>query len=351
MTPFGTLPDGRPAHLFTLENNSGMRAEISNYGGTLVRLLAPDRYGQLADVVLGFDRCEDYAAQSAFFGCIVGRVGNRIAGGQFTLDGRTFQLAINNAPGGFPCHLHGGNLGFDKKLWLTSAHATPAGPSLICRYLSADGEEGYPGNLSVTVTYTLTAANTLRIHYMATSDQPTPVNLTNHTFFNLAGEGSGDICNHVLTLHAARYTPVSAGLIPLGHLAPVAQTPLDFTTPQPIGTRIAAPHEQLEVAGGYDHNYVIDQPDGRHVAATVYEPSSGRVLEMRTTEPGVQLYTGNFLDGSFPAKNGHRYHHRHGFCLETQHFPDSPNQPAFPSVILRPGTTLDSTTEFRLSCR
>lgn len=351
MTPFGKLPDGRTVHLFRLENSSGLRAEISDYGGTVVRLFAPDRHGRVTDVVLGFDRVEDYVARSPFFGCLVGRVGNRIAGGKFSLDGQTYSLATNNTPGGLPCHLHGGLKGFDKVLWQAESHNTPSGQALTLRYLSVDGEEGYPGNLDVTVTYTVTGDNALTIEYTATTDRATPACFTNHTYFNLAGEGSGDVLSHVLTLHASRYTPVNAGLIPIGEIAPVAGTPLDFTTPHRIGERIESPSEQLRVAGGYDHNYVFDPMNEAQAAATLFEPLSGRLLEMRTSEPGVQLYTGNFLDGSFAAKNGHVYHHRHGLCLETQHFPDSPNQPAFPSVTLRPGHTLHSKTEYRFSSR
>ncbi|MSU49072.1 MAG: galactose mutarotase [Opitutus sp.] len=352
MIPFGKLPDGQAAHLYALENSRGLRAEISDYGGTVVRLLTPDRHGRLADVVLGFDSVAGYLAHSPFFGCLVGRVGNRIAGGRFSLDGHDHALAINNAPGGLPCHLHGGRVGFDKVLWRAEPHLTPDGPALTLRHLSADGDEGYPGNLDVTVMYSLTSDNALRIDYVATTDRASPVNLTNHSYFNLAGEGTGDVLGHVITLNAAGYTPVNAGLIPVGHIAPVAATPLDFTAPHKIGERIDAPNEQLRFAGGYDHNYVINRGgDTLVLAATAFEPLSGRLLELRTTEPGVQFYTGNFLDGSFPAKNGHVYRRRHGFCLETQHFPDSPNQPAFPTMILRPGTTLRSTTEYRFSAR
>jgi aldose 1-epimerase len=348
---FGKTPDGRSARLFTLENSAGLRADISDYGGTIVRLFAPDRRGRLADVVLGFDRVEDYVAHSPFFGCLVGRVGNRIAHGRFTLNGRTHTLAINNTPGGLPCHLHGGLKGFDKAIWAAEPLNTAEGPALRLRYRSADGEEGYPGNLDTTVTYTLTA-DALRLDYHAVTDQPTPVNLTNHTYFNLAGDGAGPILDHVLRLHAGRYTPTNAGLIPTGEVAPVAGTPLDFTAPHAIGERIAAPHEQLRFAGGYDQNFVIDRRDGSLVpAATAWEHTSGRVLEVLTTEPGMQFYTGNFLDGSFAGKLGRVYGHRHGFCLETQHFPDSPNQANFPSVILAPGAEYRSTTAFRFSVR
>jgi aldose 1-epimerase len=349
---FGQTPDGQAAQLYTLENSRGFRAEISNYGGTIVRLLTPDRRGQLADVTLGFNAVEDYVAHTSYFGALIGRVGNRIAHGRFTLDGTTYTLATNNSPGGIPCHLHGGVRGFNRVLW----QATPtegAEPKLELRYRSRAGEEGYPGNLDVTVTYTVTAENALQIDYAATTDQATPVNLTNHAYFNLAGEGGPPVLGHVLTLNARRYTPVDAGLIPLGNVARVADTPLDFTAPHTIGDRIDTSNEQLRFAGGYDHNFVIDRPssDSLELAATVFEPQSGRFLEVFTTEPGVQFYSGNFLDGSLTGKSGRRYERRTGFCLETQHFPDSPNQPAFPSVILRPGETRRSRTAYRFSAR
>lgn len=345
--PFGNLPDGRTARLFTLENPRGLRADISDYGGTLVRFLAPDRQGRLADIVLGFNRVEDYVRHTSFFGCVVGRVCNRIAHGAFTLDGRTYALATNNSPGGLPCHLHGGLAGFNVRLWDAEPLATPAGPAVRLSYRSADGEEGYPGNLDVTVTYTLTD-DALRIDYAARTDRATPVNLTNHTYFNLGGEGSGSVLGHELTVQAGRYLPTNAGLIPTGELAPVAGTPLDFTSARTLGERIGEPHPQLLAAGGYDQNFVLDRADDSLApAARAWDPPSGRGLEVLTTEPGMQLYTGNFLDGSLVGKSGRAYGHRHGFCLETQHFPDSPNQPAFPSVILRPGAEFRSTTMFR----
>jgi aldose 1-epimerase len=349
---FGQLPDGRTAQLHTLENATGFRADITDYGGAVVRLFAPDRRGDLADVVLGFDRVEYYVAHSPYFGSLIGRFGNRVAGGAFSLNGRRFTLPTNNAPGGIPCHLHGGPKGFDKVLWTAERATTHPGPALRLSYRSVDGEAGYPGNLDVAVTYQVTPRNELRIDYVATSDQPTPVNLTNHSYFNLAGHDRGSILAHALTIHASGYTPVNAGLIPLGRIDPVAGTPFDFLAPHTIGDRIEVPNEQLRFAGGYDHNFVLNRSaEGLVPAATVFEPQSGRLMEVLTTEPGVQFYSGNFLDGSFAGKNGHVYPWRGGFCLETQHFPDSPNQPAFPSTILQPGATLRSTTIYRFSAR
>lgn len=351
MKSFGKLPDGREARLFLLEHGP-LRVEISDYGGTIVRLFTPDRRGQSADVVLGFDRVEDYVAHSPYFGALIGRCGNRIAGGKFTLDGKVHALATNNSPGGIPCHLHGGNVGFDKVLWQPTPFERDGVPGLKLTYRSRDGEEGYPGNLDVTVTYALVSDRALRIDYEATTDAPTPVNLTNHSYFNLAGEGVDDILGHALTLNATGYTPVNAGLIPLGRIAPVAGTPFDFTAPHKIGERIELPNEQLRHAGGYDHNFVLDGADGSlRLAASVLEPLSGRVLEVLTTEPGLQFYSGNFLAGAFAGKKGHVYPRRAGFCLETQHFPDAPNQPGFPSVILRPGQTYRSTTVYRFDAR
>lgn len=352
MQPFGLTPTGQPAHLFTLQNRAGLRADISNYGGTVVRLFTPDRDGRLADVVLGFNSAEAYAGHASYFGATIGRHGNRIANGRFVLDGRTYQLATNNSPGGQPCHLHGGPRGFDKVLWQAEPSATATGPALRLRYRSADGEEGYPGNLEVSVIFTVTDDNTLRIAYTASTDRATPVNLTNHSYFNLAGEGSGDVLAHELTLRAPAFTPVNAGLIPTGEITPVAGTPFDFQTAQPIGARIERDDEQLTFAGGYDHNFVLSGPnDGVDPVATVHEPTSGRVLEVFTTEPGIQFYSGNFLDGSLKGKSGRRYDRRSGFCLETQHFPDAVNHPHFPSTILRPHTVLQSTTAYRFSAK
>lgn len=347
--PFGCAPDGTPARLFSLANAFGFRADIADYGATLVRLFTPDRHGGFGDVVLGFDRADDYAAHPFFLGGTIGRYGNRIAGGRFTLDGITHQLSLNNGPADARCHLHGGPGGFQHRLWVAEAREDPRGVSLRLTYRSPDGEEGYPGNLDTTVAYTVPAdRNELRIDYEARTDRATPVNLTHHSYFNLGGETARDVLDHRLQIEGGHFTPVDAALIPRGDHAPVAGSPLDFRTPRPIGERLADPDEQLRLAGGYDHNYVLDAAGGALApAATVLEPDSGRVMEVLTTEPGLQFYSGNFLDGSWPGKGG-RIHAKHaGFCLETQHFPDSPNQPAFPPTILRPGQVFRSTTIYR----
>ncbi len=349
--PFGKLPDGRTAQLFTLRAVDGFAAEITDYGGILVRLLAPDRAWKFADVTLGYGDVDGYVAKSPYFGALIGRVGNRIAGGRFTLDGQTYTLATNDTPGGIPCHLHGGVAGFDKKLWAAEPLVREGRPALRLTLTSPAGEEGYAGTLHVEVIYSLTADRGLRIDYTATTDAPTPVNLTNHAYFNLRGEGSGDILGHELTLHAARYTPVNAGLIPTGELAPVAGTPFDFTKPHAIGARIGDNHEQVVRGLGYDHNFVLAEAPRREpvLAARVSEPTTGRVMEVLTTEPGVQFYTGNFLDGTITGKAGKAYAKRDGFCLETQHFPDSVNQPKFPNTILRPGQVYRSATVYRFA--
>jgi aldose 1-epimerase len=348
--PFGTLPDGRAVTLYILQSPAGLRAEIMDFGGTVVRLLTPDRNGKLADVVLGFGAAAEYPEHSPYFGALIGRVGNRIAHGKFSLDGQTYTLATNNSPGGIPCHLHGGTTGFDKVFWRAQSTTRDGQPALSLKYTSAPGEEGYPGKLEVEVVYSMTDDNGLRIDYSATTDAATPVNLTNHTYFNLKGEGEGTILDHNLTIRARRYTPVDAGLIPTGELAPVAGTPFDFTAPHAIGERIGANDAQLKAGNGYDHNFVLDAADGKlALAATVQEPSSGRTLEVLTTEPGLQFYCGNFLDGTLTGKGGKPYLFRGGFCLETQHFPDSINHPSFPSAVLRPGQVLHSTTIYRFS--
>ena len=349
---FGHLPDGREAQLFTLRHANGFQADISDYGGTVVRLLAPDRTGKLADVVLGFNSVEPYPKQSPYFGALIGRVGNRIANGKFTLDGETYTLAKNNTPGGIGCTLHGGSIGFDKVIWDAEPTTREGQPALRLRYISKDGEEGFPGTLTVEVLYSLTADNGLRIDYIATTDKATPVNLTNHSYFNLAGEGSGTILDHVLMANAKHYTPVDKGLIPTGEIAPVAGTPFDFTTPHAIGERVDADHEQLRHGGGYDHNFVLDSQDGSLApAGYIYEPKSGRKMEIFTTEPGLQFYCGNFLDGTIKGKNGGTYVHRGAMALETQHYPDSINQPRFPETVLRPGQTYRSTTIYRFSAQ
>jgi aldose 1-epimerase len=333
---FGKLPDGKVVDLYTLANAHGLVARITNYGTIITELHVPDRNGKLVDIVLGFDNLDPYLKKHPFFGCTVGRMANRIAKGAFTLDGRIYQLAVNNGPN----HLHGGLKGFDKVLW----EAEPqAGATVRFSYTSPDGEEGYPGTLLVAVTMALTDANELRIDYSATTDKPTPVNLTNHTYFNLAE--TGDVLGHELMLAANAYTPSDANLIPTGEIRPVKGTPMDFTSPEPIGSRFS----QLRCSPvGYDHNFVLNS-GGKTMAlaARVHEPGIGRVMEVHTTEPGVQLYTANFLDGKLTGKGGFVYRQHSGFCLETQHFPDAVNQPAFPSVILRPGRTYRQTTVFK----
>lgn len=344
--PFGKTPAGEDVALYTLTNSKGFAAAITTFGGIVVSLKAPDRAGRAADVVFGFENLEGYLKGHPYFGAIIGRYGNRIAKGRFTLDGVAYKLAQNNGEN----HLHGGISGFDKAVWKAREAAAQDGPSLELSYLSQDGEEGYPGNLAVTVTYTLTEANELRIDYLATTDQPTVLNLTNHSYFNLAGQGEGDILGHVVTINADRFTPVDAGLIPTGELRPVEGTPFDFRQPRAIGERISAPDEQIRLGLGYDHNYVLNGAAGTlRLAARVLEPSSGRLMEVHTTEPAMQLYTGNFLDGTLTGKGGKVYRHRYGFCMETQHYPDSPNQPGFPSVVLRPGGRYQTTTVYKFS--
>ena len=340
------LPDGTPIDLYTLRNTNGMEARITNYGGIVVSLTAPDRNGAYEDVVLGFDDVEQYMGPHPYFGAIVGRYGNRIANGRFTLNGETYALAQNNGENA----LHGGRNGFDKAVWQAEPVTTDEGQALRLTYLSPDGEEGYPGNLSVAVTYTLTDDDALRIDYEATTDKATPVNLTNHSYFNLAGQGAGTILDHQIQINADRFTPVDGGLIPTGELRPVSGTPFDFRQPAAIGLRIEDSDEQIAFGGGYDHNFVLNGEAGEmKLAARVYEPTSGRVMEVHTTEPGVQFYTGNFLSGDITGKGGTAYGRRYGFCLETQHFPDSPNKPDFPDTILEPGERYTSTTIYRFS--
>jgi aldose 1-epimerase len=344
--PFGRTPDGRAVDVVVLTNARGLEMRAITYGGAIVSLRVPDREGRLGDVVLGHDRLEGYLTASPYFGCIVGRYANRIARGLFTLDGHAYRLATNDGPN----HLHGGNRGFDKVVWQAETFEGPDGAGVVFSYASPDGEEGYPGRLAARVTYTLTDRDELAFEYSATTDKPTPVNLSQHSYFNLAGEGKGDVLGHLLTIHADRYTPVDATLIPTGALAPVEGTPFDFRKPTAIGARIGDEHGQLVHGGGYDHNFVLNrQGRGLAPAARLAEPTTGRVMEVLTTEPGLQFYSGNFLDGSIRGKSGRAYGHRSGLCLETQHFPDSPNQPWFPSTILRPGGEYRSKTVLAFS--
>ena len=344
--PFGTLPDCREVELYVLTNRPGMQASIATYGGIVTTLTAPDRRGHFADVVLGFDRLDPYLAGHPYIGAIVGRYANRIARGSFTLDGATYSLAINNDAN----HLHGGIEGFDKVLWRAHPRSTPDGPQLELSYVSADGEEGYPGRLDVTVTYTLTHDNALRIDYRAATDKPTPVNLTNHSYFNLAGQGNGSILDHRVSIEADRFTPIDAGLIPTGELRNVNDTAMDLREPITIAEKIDIDDKQLRLAGGYDHNWVLNKAEAElSIAARVSDPTTGRVMEVLTREPGVQFYTANFLDGGLSGKEGAAYTRRCALCLETQHFPDSPNKPDFPSTVLRPGDLYDTTTIYRFS--
>jgi aldose 1-epimerase len=339
---FGTLRNNTPVEIYTLTNAHGVEMRVINYGGIITSLKVPDRSGHVDDVVLGFETIDDYLKDPPYFGALIGRYGNRIAKGRFTLDGRTYELATNNGPN----HLHGGVKGFDKVLWNAMPADSGNGVSVTLTRTSADGEEGYPGNLQVSVRYMLTDNNELAIDYRATTDKPTPVNLTQHSYFNLAA-ADGNILGHELTLNANRYTPVDDTLIPTGELASVEGTPFDFRAARAIGARINTDSPQLKNGKGYDHNWVLNRTGaGLERAATVLEPRSGRTLEIATTEPGIQFYSGNFLDGTLTGKRGRVYTQRAGFCLETQHFPDSPNHPNFPSTILKPGQTYASKTVF-----
>ena len=352
--PFGTLPDGTPVDLYTVTNANGLVMKVTNYGGIITSLMVPDADGELADVVLGFDSVEGYTSEAyrqsnPYFGAIIGRYGNRIGGARFELDGQTYELAANNGDN----TLHGGEVGFDKVVWDAEPFADERGQGLVFTRTSPDGEEGYPGTLDVTVTYTLTDDDELVFEYGATTDAPTVVNLTNHAYFNLGGHDSGSILDHELMINADAFTPVDAGLIPTGEVRPVEGTPFDFRTPTAIGERIEADDEQIGLGPGYDHNWVIARDsaagDGLVLAARVVDPESGRVMEVRTTEPAIQFYAGNFLDGSLTGKGGVAYERRTGFCLETQHYPDGPNQPDFPSAVLRPGETYSSRTVYAFS--
>lgn len=346
--PFGQTADGQTVDLYTLTNSQGMSLSVMNYGGIVVRLTAPDKQGKSADIVLGFDSLSGYEAGSPYFGALVGRYGNRIAKGKFKLDGVTYTLAVNNGDNA----LHGGLKGFDKVLWNIEEIPSSEGASVKLTYQSKDGEEGYPGTLSAEVTYTLTHQNEWKITYKATTDKKTVVNLTQHTYFNLTGDPNNDILGHELTLAADKFLPVDKGLIPTGELKPVTGTPFDFTKAAVIGSRVNDKDAQLVTGKGYDHCFVLTGADGSlRSFATVYEPTTGRTLEVSTTEPAVQFYTGNFLDGSKVGKGGIAYAFRHGFCLETEHFPDSPNQAAFPTVVLEPGKTYETTTVYKFGVR
>jgi aldose 1-epimerase len=344
-THYGTTTDGVTVDEYILSNANGMEVRIITYGAIITSIRVPDRNGTFSDVVLGFDNLADYETRNSYFGALIGRFGNRIANAEFTLQGQTYRLAANNGANA----LHGGLRGFNKQVWTAQEVQTANGVGVALSYLSPDGEEGFPGNLSVTVVYTVTDANELRIDYTATTDQTTVVNLTNHSFFNLEGNGSGTIYDHVLMINADRYTAVNENLIPTGELPQVAGTPFDFREPTPVGARIRSSHPQMVRGRGYDHNFVINQAEvgALTLAAHVYEPITGRVMEVLTTEPGVQFYSGNFIDATLVGSSGGIYRQGDGFCLETQHFPDSPNQPDFPSTVLNPGETYATTTIYR----
>ena len=345
--PFGQTPEGTAVQLYTLRNSRGSEAQICTYGGIVTSLKVADKHGKFSDVVLGYDHLDGYIKKSPHFGCLVGRYGNRIAQGKFTLNGKEYTLAVNNGPNS----LHGGVKGFDKVVWQAKVVVRPTGPALELTYTSKDGEEGFPGNLKVAATYSLTEDNGLRLDFTATTDADTVCNLTHHSYFNFAGKG--DVLGHVVTINADQFTPVDANMIPTGELRPVKGTPLDFTKPTPIGARINSDYEQIKLGGGYDHNWVVNQaaPGQLTHAATVTDPTSGRVMEVWTTEPGVQFYTGNFLDGTISGKGGWTYQARNGFCFEPQHYPDSPNQPSFPTTVLKPGQTYQNTILYKFSVR
>ncbi|MBA1431187.1 MULTISPECIES: aldose epimerase family protein [Pseudomonas fluorescens group] len=348
--PFGKTNDGTPVEQYVLRNSHGMQATVITYGGVLQSLKVPDKHGKVDDVVLGFDDVQGYQAGTAFFGATIGRFGNRLAGGAFELDGKRYQVPLNDGPNS----LHGGAQGFDKQVWKAESVKDKDSVGVKLSYLSKDGEMGFPGNLKTEVTYRLNDKNELHIDYKATTDKPTVLNLTNHSYFNLAGAGNGDILKQVATLHASHYTPVNATLIPTGELAPVKGTPMDFLKPTAIGQHIKDDHPQLKFAepkqGGFDFNWALDtKGDVKQLAAEVHDPESGRRLQLYTSEPGVQFYTSNFLDGSMKGKGGKAYQHWSGFTLETQHFPDAPNQPTFASTRLNPGQTYTQNTVFKFS--
>ncbi|HKQ06464.1 MAG TPA: aldose epimerase family protein [Blastocatellia bacterium] len=345
---FGKLPDGTAVDLYTLTNANGIEMKVMTYGGIVISLKTPDRNGQLGDIVLGYDNLQGYLDQSPYFGALIGRYGNRIGNARFTLNGKTYQLPKNNGEN----TLHGGIKGFDKVVWAARPLTVKGGSALELTYTSKDGEEGFPGTLSVRVVYTLNNRNEWRIDYSATTDKDTVVNLTQHSYFNLAAGSAANNLGHEVYLNADRFTPVDQGLIPTGELRAVKGTPMDFTRPMTIGARIDADDEQLKFAGGYDHNWVLNRAGrGLQLAARVHEPTSGRVLEVSTTEPGIQFYAGNFLDGTITGKGGKVYVRRYGFCLETQHFPDSPNKPSFPTTVLKPGQRYATTTVYKFSAK
>ncbi len=346
---FGTTADGKTADLYTLKNKTGMQVSITNFGATVVSIMVPDKAGKMADVALGYDDLAGYELNKNYLGVLVGRYGNRIAHGKFSIDGTEYTLAKNNGDNS----LHGGIKGFNKAMWEAKDVSKGGEAAVEMKYVSKDGEEGYPGNLSVTVVYTLTNKNELKIDYSATADKKTVVNLTNHTYFNLAGQGNGDILKQDLMINADTFTPVDSGLIPTGELKKVEGTPFDFRKATAIGARIEANDEQIKLGGGYDHNFVLNRKaaTGLSLAARASDPASGRTMEVWTAEPGVQFYTGNFLDGSFKGKGGIAYQKRTAFCLETQHFPDSPNHPSFPTTLLKPGAKYHTTTVYKFEAK
>ena len=345
---FGTTASGEKVTKYFLENKDGIQVDIITYGGRITSLRTPDKEGSMKNVVLGFDSIEQYEKDNPFFGALIGRYGNRIAKGKFSLDGTEYTLAQNNGEN----NLHGGVQGFDKKVWEAKTEESEDSVKLILTYLSPDMEEGFPGNLSTTVTYTLNKDNTLDVLYEAETDKTTVVNLTQHAYFNLSGDFSNTILDHLVEIDADSFLPVDGGLIPTGELKPVEGTPFDFREPKLVGEDINAENEQLTLGGGYDHCWVLnDQDAGYRSVATAHHPATGRTLEVLTDEPGIQFYTGNFLDGTLPAPNGGTYAQRSGFCLETQHYPDSPNQPEFPSVTLKPGETYSTKTTFKFSTK
>jgi aldose 1-epimerase len=333
---YGKMPDGRAVKIFTLTNKNGLKARVTEYGAILVSMETPDKSGKSADITHGYDTLEGWLTNTSYFGATVGRFGNRIAHGKFTLDGKEYTLATNNDPGGIPCHLHGGIKGFDKVLW--SGKPTDSN-GVEFTYVSQDGEEGYPGNLTVKVTYSLNDDDELKWEAQATTDAPTILNVVHHSYWNLSGDPNARINDHILTLNAPSYLPTNVGLIPTGEIAPVAVTPMDFTKPTAIGERVGADFEALKFGGGYDHAWVLEKGDGVRPAAKLKDPKSGRVMEISTDQPAIQFYGGNFLDGTVAGKGGVKYAHRTALCLETEGFPDAPNKPNFPSCVLRPGQT------------